>query len=253
MPTTPSPSASQVALVVPCHDEARRLDVGAYRLHLDQNPGLLLIFVDDGSTDATGAILEDLARHFPGQVRVIRLEENRGKGEAVRRGMRAALDTGRRFVGYWDADLATPLAAVRLLGADLEAHPEALLVMGARVRLLGHHIERRRTRHVLGRAFATVAAHTLDLPVYDTQCGAKLFRVGDATREVFQEPFLTRWLFDIEILARLRRDHGLGDLRRRIREVPLPEWTDIGPSKVRPLDFVAAWRDLRRIRRAYGL
>lgn len=246
----PSPD---LAVVIPCHDEAKRLDVQAFARHLDAHPQQMLIFVDDGSADDTPSMLEGLGRTHSCQVRILRLPDNRGKAEAVRHGVRVALDAGPAFVGYLDADLATPLRALELLRLDLEAHPDVLLSMGSRVQLLGHRIERRGWRHVLGRVFATMAAATLDLPVYDTQCGAKLFRVTEHTPDVFREPFLTRWFFDVEILARLLGQLGNPELRRRVRELPLPEWTDIGRSKVRPKDFLLAARDLRRIRRAYAL
>lgn len=126
------------------------------------------------------------------------------------------------------------------------------MILGARVRLLGRHIERKASRHYAGRVFATAASTVLRLPVYDTQCGAKLFRCSAPMREVFEKPFLSRWIFDIEIIARYislmksREEALLG-----IYEFPLDTWTDVEGSKLKPRDFARAAYDLLRIRRKY--
>jgi hypothetical protein len=122
------------------------------------------------------------------------------------------------------------------------------------VQLLGRSIRRSSLRHYLGRLFATLASETLGLPIYDTQCGAKLFRAGPETRVLFAETFLTRWLFDVELVARLIESTGeRGHARalEAIYELPLESWHDVGASKVRPLDFLRSGLDLLRIRRRY--
>jgi hypothetical protein len=89
----------------------------------------------------------------------------------------------------------------------------------------------------------------LDLEVYDTQCGAKLFRASPSMYELFQQPFTSRWIFDVEILARLiqsRRGKDLPQPKDMIYEFPLTEWRDIPGSKLRYGDFCrAAWELLR--------
>ncbi len=168
--------------------------------------------------------------------------------------MLAAFAEGSDYAGYWDADLATPLSELPRFVDLLERSPGLEAVFGSRVRLLGHPIERRALRHGLGRVFATAVAHLLDLPVYDTQCGAKLFRVSPETEALFEEPFCTGWAFDVELLARWLRDRkaaGRNDPREQIRELPLEHWRDVPGSKVRPADFLRAWLELWRIRRRY--
>src|SRR4029453_13391013 len=122
----------------------------------------------------------------------------------------------------------------------LDARPDLEMVFGARVQLLGRVIERRALRHYLGRVFATAASLSLGLRVYDTQCGAKLFRPSPAMQALFQEPFTTRWLVDIEILARLiqaRRGTNLPQAEDIIYEFPLPEGRDGGGFKGKARGF----------------
>jgi hypothetical protein len=128
------------------------------------------------------------------------------------------------------------------------------IVVGARVMLLGRAIRRRPMRHYVGRVFATAASLTLGLPIYDTQCGAKLFRVSSRLRRVLAQPFTATWAFDVELIARfgsLGGRYSADALRDLVYELPLNEWTDVSGSKVRPRDFVRAMVDLGRIRFDY--
>jgi dolichyl-phosphate beta-glucosyltransferase len=114
--------------------------------------------------------------------------------------------------------------------------------------LLGRKIERRRIRHYLGRLFATVASTILQLPVYDTQCGAKLLRVTPRIRRLFAAPFTSRWVFDVEMIARYIQQVGsAGAAANHIYEFPLHTWTDVAGSKLKAIDFVVALNDLARI------
>jgi glycosyltransferase involved in cell wall biosynthesis len=242
-----------VALVVPCYNEAVRLPVDRLRAFLADDKSVGLVLVDDGSSDATRARLDAVAEGFEERVQVLALPSNQGKAEAVRQGVLLALEGGAEQVGYWDADLATPLEELERLGAVLDEQPDVAMVLGARVNLLGRHIERSPLRHYLGRVFATAAAVTLGLPVYDTQCGAKLFRATPELAELFAEPFETRWLFDVEILARFlrQRRRAAQTAHGAIVEYPLREWRDVGGSKLRVLDFLTGFLGLLRIRRRY--
>lgn len=239
-------------VVIPCFNEAARLRRDELVAFVDANPSVGLVFVDDGSTDATRAVLEGLRAERPQAIRVVVLERNSGKAEAVRTGVNTALAAAPTYVGYWDADLSTPLAQVRDFHAVLERRPELLVVVGARIRRLGAAVHRDELRHYLGRVFATLASLTLRLPVYDTQCGAKIFRVTALTRELFARPFMSRWIFDVEMFARLvAAVGGPKKAAEVVYEYPLPTWCDVGGSKLRSGHMLAALRDLWKIRRAY--
>jgi hypothetical protein len=113
--------------------------------------------------------------------------------------------------------------------------------------LMGRDVRRKASRHYLGRVFATAVSHALDLPIYDTQCGAKILRVTAATATLFAQPFRSPWIFDVELIARyLRVPVGPGEPSRRDRiyELVLPAWHDVAGSKLRWYDFARAMVDL---------
>ena len=124
-------------------------------------PSIRLLFVDDGSSDGTHDIQERVRASAPGQVSVLRLPVNQGKGEAVRLGMLEGFRAGAGLVGFWDADLATPLDELGAFVSTLEAQPHKDIVIGARVALLGRHIDRKLYRHAYGRVFATAVSQLL--------------------------------------------------------------------------------------------
>ena len=238
------------ALVVPCYNEATRLQPARFLDALSTYNWLRLVMVDDGSRDATRDVLGALARQAEGRVEVLALERNSGKAEAVRRGMLRAIELSAMFAGYWDADLSTSFLELPAFQSVFRREPHVDIVLGSRVRLLGHEIDRTPSRHYIGRVFATGASLALALPVYDTQCGAKLFRVNPRTAALFATPFATRWIFDVEMLARYIDGPAADEppaLADRIYELPLRRWADEPGSKVRPKDGVRAALDLARI------
>jgi glycosyltransferase involved in cell wall biosynthesis len=218
------------------------LDTTAFIDFLVRNPSIDLCFVDDGSGDATFSLLQQIERHLPARVTLLRLPANGGKAEAVRAGILSVVTT-RDAVGFMDADLATPLDEM----ARLVATRERLLVpvvIASRVRRLGVHIDRKVLRHYTGRLFAAVVSLLFRLKAHDTQCGAKIFDARVAAG-IFAEPFLSKWLFDVELLLRLRRLPG--DLLSRAREIPLDEWYERSGSKIKPSYIFRVPVELARI------
>ena len=234
-------------VVIPCYNEADRLRVLEFEHFLANTPEVGFVMVNDGSRDETLPVLRGMAERHPGRVEVLDLQPNGGKAEAVRRGMLFAMERNPRYTGFWDADLATPLSSIVEFLAVLERRPSVDWVMGARVRLLGRRVDRHTVRHWLGRIFATLASFAIGIPVYDTQCGAKLFRSDQALALTLKEPFASRWFFDVELIGRfvnLRRQAGDHRPEHRIVEVPLETWIDVAGSKLRPLDFARAFWEL---------
>lgn len=244
-------SALATTLVIPAFNEAARLDTEAFREGLRADENLRLLFVDDGSTDSTLELLQAFSAEWGDRAGVLSLGTNRGKAEAVRHGLRAAAAEQVAFIGFADADLSAPLDEVTRLRAALVSAPDLWLAMGARILMLGRTIERSPWRHYLGRVFATGASLTLGLGVYDTQCGLKLFRNSAGVAALFDEPFLSRWIFDVELIARLVHSPGDPEPLQRIREVPLERWCSADGTRLKLSDFLRAPRELLAIRRRY--
>ena len=237
-------------LIIPCFNEESRFPVEPFLQSVHESHGPDLILVDDGSRDGTRSVLNRVAEQCPTRIQVLPLSRNQGKAEAVRQGCLWAFSRGAETVGYWDADLATPLSELTRFREALNRQPSLELVIGSRIPLLGHAIHKDPLRHGMGRIIAGSIAWVLGHGVYDTQCGAKLFRNSPAMRAVFATPFLTRWLFDVEILARLivmSRTKQVPSLEKIVLELPLLRWDHIGGSKVKPSDFFKAFVDLARI------
>ena len=241
----------KTCLVVPCYNEAQRFPQDVFLSFLAQHPDLILILANDGSRDDTAAMLRRVQAQAPAQIHVLDRAQNKGKAETVREGLLHALALPQPpdIIGFWDADLATPLPALHDMWPILEAHPNIQMIFGARVNLLGWRIRRKAIRHYLGRVFATAVSVMLGLGIYDTQCGAKLFRVGPLSRDLFAEPFSSRWVFDVEIIARWIRANKFDRERVKstIYECPLRVWEDVAGSKVKPYDFIKAFLDVVRI------
>ena len=238
-------AAATVALTVPCFNERKRIDMASFARGAAKYD-LRILFVDDGSTDGTADFIAEKCADND-RLRLLRLPENRGKGAAVRGGvLQLAKDCpGAQWIGFWDADLATPLDAVphmlrfhELEGGGYQA------IWGSRVMRAGSMIERRVRRHLFGRLFATAAGEMLGVRAYDTQCGAKMFR-RDIVPGIFSEEFISRWIFDVELY------HRMG--HANILECPLKVWIDKPGSKISVFrEFPRVVGDLLRIRGKQG-
>jgi glycosyltransferase involved in cell wall biosynthesis len=246
--------SSRACIVIPCYNEAARLRSAEFLEFAATHNQIAFLFVNDGSKDGTLDLLQELcSKHVEGLF-YLDLQPNCGKAEAVRLGILRAIELLQpEFVGFWDADLATPLNAIPDFLEILRERDQLQMVFGARIRLLGHQVRRKLARHYLGRIFATVVSIALRLPVYDTQCGAKIFRVTPDLLRILAEPFLSRWIFDVEIVARVIQEaHGDREhVEEMIFELPLMRWEDVAGSKLHPTDFFRALLEIYAIRRKH--
>jgi glycosyltransferase involved in cell wall biosynthesis len=239
-------------IIVPCYNESGRLDIEAVRLFCKKDTNTDFIFVNDGSTDNTLELIKN-ACSTSDSLGYISLPMNLGKAEAVRAGFIQALSGNYTYIGYLDADLSTPLDELHQLRQTLVTSENIDIAIGSRVKMLGYEIERNLVRHIVGRVFATMASITLGLPVYDTQCGAKLFVNNRNISILFGEPFINKWTFDVEIIKRHLIMVSLqGQSGHRIEEVPLRMWRDIAGSNVKPIDFIISIKNMIQISTHYS-
>tara|TARA_B100001167_G_scaffold172_1_gene112 strand:- start:51 stop:824 length:774 start_codon:yes stop_codon:yes gene_type:complete len=221
-----------IGIVVPCYNEMNRIQLSEFSQFLISNDFIFFCFVNDGSTDGTQKILADFVNLNPERSQLINLSKNQGKAEAVRQGINTLLKSSKfQLVGYWDADLAAPLTEIRGFIHKFKSNNELKAVCGSRILRLGSSIRRSVFRHYFGRIFATVVSNMLKIPVYDTQCGAKIF-LAEFAEYIFSEKFLSRWFFDVELFARSIEHIGRQNTIHGVFELPLSQWHDQGQSKV---------------------
>lgn len=239
-----------IAIVIPCYNEGKRLDSLAILEFARAHPSVRFVMVDDGSTDNTSEIIGNMCKELPEQILSVELSKNSKKPEAVRQGFLKAFTMPVDYIGYWDADLSTPLYHIERMVEPLDDR-SVEIVLGSRVRLLGRNIRRSLFRHYAGRVYATLASMTLCLAVYDTQCGAKIFKNTPQTKAAFSFSFITKWVFDVELLARVILYNKLNTTGRDCAlfcvEHPLQEWIDKSGSKRNIADYLISMVDLAKI------
>ncbi len=239
-------SEKQLAIIVPCYNESKRLAQEVFYNFVEENPLVHIFFANDGSSDDTKLELERLSGQHE-QLHLIDFLENQGKGEVIRQSavyIMSKEGVSFEWIGFLDADLATPLEEMlRLLEFQ---KPESQLIMGTRFAHMGSEIQRKWYRHYPGRVIATFISIILGLEIYDTQCGAKWMRPSLIEQD-FESPFITPWLFDVEMIKRIVKREGIPAAKKCMQEIPLNTWIEMGDSKITLLDFMKTPIDLLRI------
>lgn len=234
-----------ITIIIPFYNEVERISLENFHHIFNTYLNYNFLLVDDGSSDNTISILEQFKSEFT-NVEVLKLDENRGKAEAIRAGVLSLSDVD--LVCYYDADLATPISELDKLIQFSVQNPNYKMIMGARIKLIGNGVQRSLKRHYFGRIFATIVSQfVLKVAVYDTQCGAKVIDYKIA-KQIFDQPFVSKWLFDVELLKRLQKDY---DLKEVVKEIPLEKWREIGNSKIKFSDFLQLPFQLFKIYRKY--
>jgi glycosyltransferase involved in cell wall biosynthesis len=238
-------------VVVPVFNEEKRFN-HQFWLDLVSVRKLKIWFVNDGSTDNTQQLLEELCLLHQ-SFECVNLLQNLGKANAIREGFLhifTEIELENQLVAFIDADSALPVEefnyfieeAVDLLGK----FPEIGSVWASRVALSGHNIDRNVYRHILGRFVATfMSAGEKNFP-YDTQCGFKVFRPTPTLSKVLRQTFKSKWFMEIELLSRIRT---LNIESYEIREIPLREWRDVSGSHIRFSNFAFIVVEMIRVKK----
>ena len=236
----------KLTVIIPAFNESRRLADNLLTLlsYLQTfRPGAELIVVDDGSTDRTAQVAEELfARQPDVSTRVLRFEQNRGKGHAVRAGLLAARAPIALFS---DADLSTPITELPKIVEPIE-RGDYDIVIGSRAldrSLIGRRQPWRREQG--GKVYNAIVRLTTGLPFADTQCGFKAFRMS-AVRPILEQAAVDGFGFDVELLFLAQR------ARCRVLEVPV-RWDHHEGSKVHIVhDSLHMFAEVVSLRRRVG-
>jgi len=240
-----------ICIVIPCFNEEMRLPLEEYHAFLHYTSQVLLCFVNDGSVDNTLQILEELKRQHRGKVEVVSYPDNVGKAEAVRRGVHFCnRNYQHSIIAYLDADLSTSIQECISMTQYLKNPVE--FCFGSRQKRVDSIIQRKTRRWLIGRVVASIITRILKLYVYDTQCGCKLF-TKNLSIQLFEHPFISKWIFDVEIFLRLVTLYGREQATKKMLEVPLTRWVDKGVSSVKMTYFFKLWVDLYQINKTYNL
>ncbi|MFD2587657.1 response regulator [Croceitalea marina] len=239
-----------VGVVIPCYNEEERLSSKEFKDFAHKNLGYHLCFVNDGSTDNTLEVLEELRAGNQNNISVYNCKKNGGKAEAVRQGMlHLEQDSQLDYIGFLDADLSTDFRDFDELVQTLE-DSEYKIVSGSRMSRMGANITKESARKIISMTINLIIRSILKMPFNDTQCGAKILE-RDIVKMLFDKPFITKWLFDVEIFMRMRKHYGKQEVQKYICEQPLKRWIHADGSKLSMKDSIKIVGQLAKIAVVY--
>ncbi len=238
-----------LVLVIPCYNESERLQPKLFYSFLQEHKHVAIVFSNDGSNDNTLQVLQGTKEKASDNIFINHIKTNAGKASAVRSGvLYAQKHLNFNKIAYLDADLSTSLSECLKLSELIDS--KVLFVFGSRISKIDNIINRTFFRFFVGRFIATLISMQLGLSVYDTQCGCKIFRT-DLAHQLFKAPFISKWLFDVELFHRLIHLIGKNGIKNTVREIPLQSWIDTSNSKVKTSYFFTLWYDFIIISKTY--
>lgn len=226
-----------VGVVIPCYNEEERLLGEEFKSFVHKNLGYHLCFVNDGSKDNTLAVLEELRKGKEDYISIYNCEKNGGKAEAVRLGMlHLASQNQYDYIGFLDADLSTNFDDFQDLVTTISTS-KFQIVSGSRMSRMGADITKESARAIISKTINFIIRKTLGMEINDTQCGAKVM-TKEIVENTFQNKFMTKWLFDVEIFMRMKKAYGSQKAQELICEQPLKRWIHADGSKLSMKDSV---------------
>jgi CheY-like chemotaxis protein len=226
-----------IGVVIPCYNEETRLKTADFANFVKSNHGYLLCFVNDGSKDNTLDVLKKFELENNESVVIYDCEKNGGKAEAVRLGILELLkDKSLDYIGFLDADLSTNFDDFVDLAKTISGS-EYKLVAGSRINRMGANIIKQSSRGIISKTINFIIRKILGMEFQDTQCGAKIMK-REVAENIFNTPFYTRWIFDVEIFLRMKQHYGTEKIQSLIAEQPLKRWVHEDGSKLSMKDSI---------------
>ncbi|WP_282049735.1 response regulator [Maribacter aquivivus] len=235
-----------VGVVIPCYNEEERLSSAEFKDFAHKNLGYHLCFVNDGSTDNTLAVLQQLKKDNADNISIYNCKQNGGKAEAVRQGiLNLVKDQQLDYIGFLDADLSTDFRDFDDLVKTIESS-DFKIVSGSRIARMGANITKESARKIISMTINLIIQTILGMPFKDTQCGAKVMDREIASK-MFNKKFVTKWLFDVELFMRMKKYYGKSEVKSMICEQPLKRWIHADGSKLSMKDSVKIVGQLAQI------
>ena len=229
-------------IVIPFFNEEKNLVLQDFQNFLSHNHDYFICFVDDGSNDNSKTIINNLMNDHPKQVNIITQNINSGKAEAVRIGVNYCnKNYSFMTIGFLDADLSTSLDEYKRVRNKINGEIE--YCFASRIRRIGSKIDAKTHRVIIGKVLRLIINKILQLNAYDTQCGCKIF-TKQLSEKIFISKFISKWLFDVEIISRIIHIYGKKIAINKMLEVPILNWVDKNNSNVKFTYMFMLWIDL---------
>lgn len=242
-------------IIVPCYNEASRLEMKTFIEFAGKRKDLHLCFVNDGSRDHTRSALASIKHDEHDNVYILDVAQNAGKANAVRQGALFLFDeTEVDTIGFLDADLSTSFEEYKdLLETYEKSNGGVQIIFGSRnMKGGGAAIDRNPLRKIISDFIRVLIFGITRLKIADTQCGAKVFD-RNLIPIIYDTSFFSRWLFDVEILLRLKNRLGKMDFLEIFLEKPLKSWVHKDDSKLSAKDSIMIPFNLLKIWMEYAV